>query len=522
MGLGDFIKTLWTGIRGRIAPMFSRSHGPLSLEKVRTAGSFGALQFLPQHDGLTEETAEIRAAYRVMLRDESVKSALQRKVDQVCALDWQIHAEDEDDAQQRRAAQWLDWMTDRMDGGKPQIAAEVLTGALIEGHSVGEKVWDFDPVPAGKWAGFHRHKALKGKDPKYAQLTVDQFRNVIAVRGTAWNSGKLYDPADFVVFTHMPLWSNPQGMSDLRAAYRYYVLKHNLWLLRAIYLEKYAAGGMMKGKYSRNELRASLEAALAAAKASTYVALPDGTDMDMIDLATRGGNDFESAIADCDKAMVVSISGAFLQSLQGTTPQGRGDSSVHQDTADLAVWRLAKALSYVLTFQLFQESVRVNFGAIPTPMLTLGGAKKDADLLPSWQIDSGMIQAGIKLSKKYFWKKYNRPAPDGPGDVLEVQSQGQGGEGGGAGGLGLPGPGGPAPVTPAGGGGAGPRTPYRGQRGGTGWKDAQGGVHYGDFSEGGAPAGAMTADEARRFIAGLAGLSVAEARALRDQLRKGA
>lgn len=537
--LGTWLARLWTGIRGRVSGLFSKSRGPMSLEKVRTAGSFGAIQFLPQHDGVTGETAEMRAEYRKMLRDESVKASLLSLIARVASLPWQIHAENEDDGRERDAARWLDWMTDRMEGGKPQIVHEILFGGLIEGHSICEKVWDFDPVPFGRWAGKHRYRALKSKDTKYAQLTVDQFRNVIAIRGTAWNAGRLYDPRDFVIFTNLPLWDNPQGMSELRAAYRYYWIKDTLWKLRAVYLEKYAAGGLMKGTYRRNELRTSLEQALANAKAQTYVALPDGTEMDLIDLATRGGNDFEKAIEDCNQAICISITWAFLQSMEGTTNAGAGNSETHKDTTQLPVDRLAKAVAFAVMHQLFPDSVKVNFGPdVSAPLLTLG-AVDDQELIPTAQL-YGMLQGmGVELSKKAAYKRFRVDEPENPEDVLQKPQQGQpGGEGGMPG---MPGLGGgpPSPPKPPGGGTHGWQ-PYRGARGGKGRVDPRSGRKvYGPgapgaprkFSEGDSPApeialagadGAKAGGLLRKAqAAGTAALSEIAGKAVRRLLRTG-
>ena len=61
-------------------------------EKVR--GYLGAIgnqaRFFPLIDNYTEETAEIRQAYRVMLRDPYVKAALFTKVLAVASLDPQV------------------------------------------------------------------------------------------------------------------------------------------------------------------------------------------------------------------------------------------------------------------------------------------------------------------------------------------------------------------------------------------------------------------------------------------------
>jgi Protein of unknown function (DUF935) len=429
--LGTAISRLWTGARGRAAALFSRSRGDLSLEKVRGAvGGLGILHYLARSDGATEETPEIRAEYRRMLRDETVKAALLGKVDEVAALDWQLHAARPHDPRSRRVADFCGWNCERSDTGKPGLIHSLLLHGLIEGNSICEKVWDLDPVRWGEWEGKYRIRALKAKPPAMAQLAVDTYLNVVAIRGGGWNAGRLYDPTDFVIFSNCPLWENPQGMSDLRAAYRAYLIKDVAWKLRAIYLEKYSAGGMMKGKYARNELKAALVAALEDAKAGTYVALPDGTDVDLLNLATRGTADFEAALHDLDKAILVGITGAFLQATEGTVSQGRGSSKVHKRTSDVGKWKLAAAAALLLSTQLFPDLTRVNFGADEEPPWLTLGAVDDEEMQPALAIDRGLWEMGLGLSKKELYHRYARSEPHDDEDLLAAPPQAPPGPGG--------------------------------------------------------------------------------------------
>ena len=440
--LGTFVSNLWTGARGRAAALFSRSTGDLSLEKVRSAaGGIGILQYLARTDGATEETPEIRAEYRKMLRDETVKAALLNKVDEVAALDWQVHAPRPHEKRSLRVAEFCEWNCERSDTGKPGMIHSLLFHGLIEGNSICEKVWDLDPVRWGEWEGKYRVRALKAKPSSMAQLAVDVYYNVVAVRGGGWNAGRLYDPADFVLFSHCPLWENPQGMSDLRAAYRAFMIKDVAWKLRAIYLEKYSAGGMMRGKFSRPELRPALIAALEEAKASTYVALPDGTELDLLDLATRGTADFEAAIHDLDKAILIGITGAFLQATQGTVPQGRGSSKVHKQTSDVGKWKLSAAAALLISTQLFPDLTRINFGADEEPPWLTLGAVDDTEMGPALAIDRGLWEMGMGLSKQELYRRYGRTEPHDDEDLLPPGKPGGAPPGGppGGGGGGAPG-----------------------------------------------------------------------------------
>lgn len=185
--------------------------------RSRLTGAGNRVRFLPIQDTYTEETEAMRRAYRYMLKDPVVKAALLTKMLAVAALDIQVHAASER-AIDKEAAEFVKYALQKARGGTRHLALAILFGGLIDGFSICEKVWMQET--RGRWNGKWRLRALKAKDSEFAWLLGDEFRNVVAVVDRRTNTE--YNPTNFAIWQHMPLFEAPTGMSDLRAAYRCY------------------------------------------------------------------------------------------------------------------------------------------------------------------------------------------------------------------------------------------------------------------------------------------------------------
>ena len=311
--VGSAVKTFLRAIAKRIVPW----RGPVGGELVMSSSNFAGLNTLPYLDNTTDETPEIVAEYRKMIRDPHVKAAWKAKVDEVSALDWQVHPSKENDQRAAEVAEFCDYVTSKTVGGRTALVQAILQTALIEGTSVCEKVWLEGPYMTGKWRGKFGLHSLKTKDLHTVQLSTDAYRNIIAVRSTGYNAGQMFDPKSFVIFAYQRLFDSPLGLSDFRAAYRAYWIKDTVWKLRAIALEKFSTPFLM-GEYALQEHKATLERALESARGSTWVALPQGVRMECINLATSAASDYAAAIADLNQEIVIGISGAFLMMLEGS------------------------------------------------------------------------------------------------------------------------------------------------------------------------------------------------------------
>lgn len=412
--LGGWLMGGWWRPRGT-RPQNLREWASLQVEKIRTSMSGGTLVFLTHYDQITDETPEARAAYRKMLRESTIKAALLTKVLSVSALSLQVHPKDKTNPEHRRQADFVRWAFSRVKGRHTRLARLVLLPALIDGWSLNEKVWTQEED--GDWKGKWTWEAWKSKDTMKADLGLDNYRNVQAVRATVNNSGRLFDPDDFVLYSHMDLFENPYGMSDLRAAYRAFWIKDSVWKLRGIHLDRFASP-FLKGEYppGASDVREALEEALAQAKASSWLTIPVGAAVEAIEMSTRGTADYESAIQDCDREMLIGITGSYLQILEGKTTGARAMGEVHQDTSELLQWMLAEELSQVFTREA-DELVRLNFAEPACPTITLESISQEA-LLARSQVDINLKMLGLPLSLREAYEVYGRSEPSGPDDVL--------------------------------------------------------------------------------------------------------
>ena len=167
----------------------------------------------------TGETWEMRLAYRKALKEPAIKGPLLKKVYAVASLPTQVLPEDEDNPASKESAAWVDYAITNARGGWPRLIHDCCIHPLIEGFGVGEKVPE--RVERGKWKDRWGLHAVKFKETKDLRFKLDRYRNVESIRSFAGGQGgSEFDTRDFVLLTHMPLWENPFGQSDLRAAYR--------------------------------------------------------------------------------------------------------------------------------------------------------------------------------------------------------------------------------------------------------------------------------------------------------------
>lgn len=379
--------------------------------------------FLPYFDDQTGETPAARLAYRKMLSDGDVKSALISKILPVCALDLSVLPEDDGDPIQAEAAKFVEWnLTKRIDGGFIGLCWDVLIGGLVDGFSVLEKVWAAQDK--GKYAGRWVLSALKPKQVgDDVILLTDSFRNIIGVRGLRYNAGEDWPPERFLIFRHLPMYGSPVAMSDLRAAYKHFWMRDTALKLRATFIEKRAIPSLL-GKYKTTSQKASLDAALAMFKSQNYVSVPDDVLVEVLDAAGGAEAAFKEFDQDQIEAIYRSINGASLQAVEGKTGGARGNSRVHQTTAEVRVWHLSAMICQALNNHergLVVDLCDLNFTLPEYPSAVMGSVDA-SDLTDDLAIYDGVKnKLGVSLSEADVRKKFRIAAPDKskPGDELK-------------------------------------------------------------------------------------------------------
>ncbi len=415
-GLLDWLRSALGGWPGPQNARDTPAEAALEFEKI-SAGPPGIVLpwFLPFFDDRTGETQQMRHAYRRMIAEVNVKAALLGKLFGVASLDLQIVPASKSTRDGEIAAFVEYALTERLQGGIPQLVWSILSGGLVDGYSICEKVWE--PEEDGDYAGKILLDDVKAKQvDDDVILEIDDKRNVIAIRGMRYNAGESFDPRNFIVYKHLSWYSAPSGMSDLRAAYRPYVLLDTAEKLRGIAIEKRAIP-LMIAHYAKSDQKPSVDAALAKAKSLTFLSLPKDVAFEALNVAGSADTIFRDACKDWKHDLFLSIQGAILQSLEGTVQDGRGSSKVHKSTADLFKWMLSYQMQQILNREIIRDLVDLNYATGKYPKALLSAVDVN-ELVQEMAIDTGLSQLGMVLSKEDLYERFGRKPPSSPEDTL--------------------------------------------------------------------------------------------------------
>lgn len=429
--------------RGR--NLFRRPAAPAARrgERVPTFGGGAARTlFLPTWDGVSAPTYQHQLGLRRMLSDDAVKPALWTKLISVSALDWKMLPAVRGDDRARQVADFNLYNLQRMKGGTRGLTEAVLLPALVGGWSVCEVAWKDAPEPYPPWQGRRCFREVKSRENCWVEE--DSFGNARSVVATTANGQERFDPRDgFVIHKHMPLYNRPQ--SDLAAAYRAYVAKDTIRTLWLIGLEKFGQP-FLKGTYPANDwaMKAAIEDALEGARSRIWISLPDGCQIEPMEILGGNHAHYSQALEACDKAIFQSIAGAFLQNIMGsqTGTDPRGNSQVQKSTSELFIWHLAACMADVANDQLLPLATEENFRGAAPPRAMLGGVN-DGELTASAQLDEILTRVGLPLSKRDAYERYGRSPPADDADALAPPQPAQ--PPGGGGGLPFDDGGGAAP-----------------------------------------------------------------------------
>lgn len=376
-------------------------------EKLAEAFRFEPFRLAPWYQEWPNDPIQWRNLVRKMLAEPTVKAALLQKVAAVASLDLHVHPANPASRQDCQAARFVFDVLTQCAGGLPKLCETILLPALLNGFSVAEKVWMLQT--RGRWAGKIMLRHLKAKDPAWFRLETDAFQNITAL--VSADGRQRFDPRDFVIVRYLALFENPFGISDLQAAYRAWWTLDAAWKLRMLALERFSQP-LLLGRYPahRSDWQSALEQALRQARNAGYITLPEGVEIVPLTLAGRNAEDFAQAVRDLRHEIYLSITGALLHGLEGIRTGARSLGEVHRSTAELLIWHLAQLVSDALNQQLIPDLVQLNFAHADFPRVQLVGVN-DRELLASLQVDRGLLEMGLPLSRSGLYLRYGRQAP---------------------------------------------------------------------------------------------------------------
>ncbi len=403
-------------------------------EKLKSLVPMPAI--LPWFDPLqsADETPAMRIAYRQMLRSPVVKAAFLQKIFAIATLKLECHPASKTNQRDGEMAESFKWQITRgLDGGITDLCWNVIAHGCMDGVGVSEKVWDIKQE--GRWRGKEYIRCLKPKDvDQDLYLWVDAFRNITSIQGLRYNTGQHFDPRDFIIFQHLPLFGNPGGMSDFRAAYVPFWQLDTVEKLRAMGAEK-RAFPVVAGEYPTTGDQSRLQAALTKLRYSNWLAVPRDTKLSVLNIAGESSDYFADFRRDKLEDIFLALQFAFLQSITGGKGQVRGSSEAAKDVSKLTVWWLSQALLKILNSEqngLIKEFVDRNYrGVSEYPYVTL--THVDVDSLAKLMLiyeklwDQGW-QHDIRHLEETFGVPYCRDKDNTLMTIIELQKAMPGGK----------------------------------------------------------------------------------------------
>jgi len=420
--------------------------GDFSRELIK-AMAVERMRLLPYSDvfsGGDGETVAMQNAYDSLMKEACCKAAIYQLFLPVCFLNLEMEPAS-DDPIDKEAAEFCRDNILRSRGGLPHLIESTLLPAGVKGWSLAERV-DMRQE-RGRWRGRTMLREVKSKSHRHYDLEVDQYLNVTAVISRL-DGMRRYPTSKFVIHRNMPMYENPKGTSEFRAVYRAAWMLDTVWKLRMAGLERYALP-FFKATYplGNTTIRSAMAASLKNARGDGFALFPAGAMVEAMDIAGKSQTDFSAAIDHLRQEIFLGVNLAYLQSVEGATPDARGDTSVSKQVTELRIWRAAADGENIINYQINPHYMELNYPGRDYPRAHFSGVN-EADAMKEMEKYEKLLNMKFPVSMKSFISSAKiQPAMSDEDNMLliqqkymkqEAQAQ-QGGMGGGMGGTGAAG-----------------------------------------------------------------------------------
>lgn len=415
-------------------------------EWTESAGAilYGTYDYNP--DDLVQSKGRHVRIYQEMVRDAYVKAGLAIKKLSVIRLPTEILPASTD-ARDQEIARFVEDQFENMRTPWHELLWGLLDSVNI-GYSIGEI--NYRLIDRGPWKGKVGWDTVRSKDPYVYSFRIEpngavasvvqrfgttsktpERRDQVGYLDAPWGGTLEFAPEKFLISAFQPLYSNPFGSSDLRAAYRAYFIKDWAWKFRAIFMEKWGSPTVV-GTFPNGTpeaRRQQLEEVLESLQQETTLTIPEDLKIELLRVATTGNiTEYERAIADLNKEILVGLLGSFLAVEEGTRTGARAQGQVHLWITKLFIEALVDTVEQDLNRQMIRRLVDLNYPDVDRyPRLKFEMSRVD-ELLQELELDTGLQKMGVEIDAAYVAKKYKRPVRGQDGLPLDGASEGAAGK----------------------------------------------------------------------------------------------
>jgi SPP1 gp7 family putative phage head morphogenesis protein len=281
------------------------------------------LQYSPD-DLLTKKKFD---AYEKMMTDDQVNMSISALKLIRLSSGYEIEAASED-PRDIEIADFVGYVLENMQAGcNFHNVLFNLMGAIEIGWSMQEMVLQY--IEQGPYTGKLGLKAIKSKNPKYFNISVDEFSNpqsVVSISSPEY--GRKYPIDKFLLYSFQKKYENVFGTARLRSLYQWWWVKQTMIRAMGVYMEKFGLP-IPIGKYPKNFTKTQQDdflTALTKLRIEHALILPDGTTVEFKEATGKGSEAFLAIIEKADAQIAKVIMGQTLTTGAGkTTGSSKGE-----------------------------------------------------------------------------------------------------------------------------------------------------------------------------------------------------
>ncbi len=389
---------------------------PLSYDEISFAGSniisqWKSISYNPD-DLVGKKGLKI---FDKMRNDEACKAGLMIKKLARLSTGWQIISASDDNID-KKIAEFVNYcLTDGMSGSFRNNLKEIYT-ALDYGYSITEK--NYQMFDTGEWRGKIGFLNLKTRLPHDWAFNMDEYGNLTAISqySLTGNEKLITDFGKFIIFSYEKEFDNFYGRSDLRAAYKHWVVKDWAMKFHSMALERFAMGTRI-GKYPRfmqNE-KAKIQDLLDSIQAATSITIPDDIQLEILESAGNGIMAYERAISLHNTAIMRSV---LVPDLLGYTDRGgSGSYALGKSHFDVFLWVLEElgtsTEESICNEQIIKDLVDKNFpGVTKYPTFKFNAITEDDKMKIAEVYNNGVRDGAMtptEITENYIRTKLGFP-----------------------------------------------------------------------------------------------------------------
>ena len=374
--------------------------------------------------------------YRTMQRrDGQVKAVFMLKKHARLSTPWDIRAEDEDDQDAVKQAEFIEHCFSEMKGNINNTLLKIWN-AMRDGYSVAEI--NYKILTGGEFKGMIGIENIKVRKAINYMFKCDEHGNV-EEKGLIESGNKPLPVNKFILFAYNPNDDDADslyGESDFRAAYRYYFSNDIVQRFWNVFLEKFGQPTVI-GRYEVGTPKIKQDEYLEILKniqTNTAIVMPKGLEAELMEAVRRGEAGYKDAF-NINNAMIARAL------LVGT---------LLMDTGEQGSWALSKThfdiFIYILDYlgtetedtiireQIIKRLIDFNFPQPKYPYFKFESLIKD-DQKAKAEIAKMLVDAGLINPEEEWVREFLKipakeegivlpePKPAGGGFIEEYQTR---------------------------------------------------------------------------------------------------